>query len=102
VGKWVSSTSILFIINNSKNSHKVSRLHQGYFEGGVLVPLIIIGLVAPAIAEIGREASKLLMLTVGLAYADTIVAGLLAFFAGSIWYGLYEHTDPEEGLLGIP
>ena len=46
---------------------------------GFLIPLIIIGLVTPAIADIGRSAGKLLLLTVGLAYADTILAGLLAF-----------------------
>ena len=50
---------------------------------GFLIPLIIIGLVTPAIANIGRAASKLLLLTVGLAYADTIVAGLLAFATGT-------------------
>jgi len=53
---------------------------------GFLIPLIIIGLVTPAIADIGRGASKLLLLTVGLAYADTIVAGLLAFFTGNMFF----------------
>ena len=47
---------------------------------GFLIPLIIIGLVIPAIADIGRSAGRLLLLTVGLAYADTIVAGLLDSF----------------------
>lgn len=50
---------------------------------GFLIPLIIIGLVIPAIADIGRSAGRLLLLTVGLAYADTIVAGLLAYTTGS-------------------
>ena len=53
---------------------------------GFLIPLIIIGLVAPAIADIGRTAGRLLLLTVGLAYADTIVAGLLAFLTGSMLF----------------
>ncbi len=53
---------------------------------GFLIPLIIIGLVTPAIANIGRAASKLLLLTVGLAYADTIVAGLLAFVTGTAFF----------------
>lgn len=34
---------------------------------GFLIPLIIIGLVIPAIADIGRSAGRLLLLTVGLA-----------------------------------
>ena len=51
---------------------------------GFLIPLIIIGLVTPAIADIGRSAGRLLLLTVGLAYADTIVAGLLGYSVGSM------------------
>ena len=51
---------------------------------GFLSPLIIIGLVTPAIADIGRSAGRLLLLTVGLAYADTIVAGLLGYSVGSM------------------
>ena len=53
---------------------------------GFLIPLIIIGLVAPAIADIGRSAGRLLLLTVGLAYADTIVAGLLAYATGTMLF----------------
>lgn len=50
---------------------------------GFMIPLIIIGLVTPAIADIGHGAGKLLLCTVGLAFADTILAGLLAFGTGS-------------------
>ena len=53
---------------------------------GFLIPLIIIGLVTPAIADIGRSAGRLLLLTVGLAYADTIVAGLLAYATGTMLF----------------
>jgi Na+/H+-dicarboxylate symporter len=53
---------------------------------GFLIPLIIIGLVTPAIADIGKAAGRLLLLTVGLAYADTIVAGLLAFATGTMLF----------------
>ena len=53
---------------------------------GFLIPLIIIGLVTPAIADIGHSAGRLLLLTVGLAYADTIVAGLLAFVTGTMFF----------------
>ena len=53
---------------------------------GFLIPLIIIGLVAPAIADIGRTAGRLLLLTVGLAYADTIGAGFLAVLTGSMLF----------------
>ena len=53
---------------------------------GFLIPLIIIGLVTPAIADIGKAAGRLLLLTVGLAYADTIAAGLLAFATGTMLF----------------
>ena len=44
-----------------------------------IIPLIILGLVAPAIAEIGKEAGKLLLHTVLLAYGFTLLAGLLSY-----------------------
>lgn len=53
---------------------------------GFIIPLIIIGLVTPAIADIGHGAGKLLLVTVGLAFADTILAGLLAYGTGSLYF----------------
>ena len=50
---------------------------------GFMIPLIIIGLVTPAIADIGHGAGKLLLCTVGIAFADTILAGLLAYGTGA-------------------
>ena len=50
---------------------------------GFLIPLIIIGLIVPAISEIGQSAGRLLLLTVGLAYADTLIAGLLGYVTGT-------------------
>jgi len=60
---------------------------------GFLIPLIIIGLVIPAIADIGRSAGRLLLLTVGLAYADTIIAGLLAFGTGTMLFPMLIDTQ---------
>lgn len=60
---------------------------------GFLIPLIIIGLVTPAIADIGHSAGRLLLLTVGLAYADTIVAGLLAFVTGTMFFPMLIDTE---------
>lgn len=48
-----------------------------------MVPLIIVGLVTPAIADIGHAAGKLLVVTIVIAYVDTILAGLLAYGTGS-------------------
>ncbi|MBF1572230.1 MAG: dicarboxylate/amino acid:cation symporter, partial [Prevotella sp.] len=48
-----------------------------------MIPLIILGMVAPAIANIGSTAGRILLVTVVLAYADTVLAGLLAYGTGS-------------------
>lgn len=45
-----------------------------------VVPLIILGLVMPAIAELGKGAGKWLGVTAMIAYGSTILAGLLAYF----------------------
>ena len=50
---------------------------------GFMVPLIIVGLVIPAIADIGKGAGRLLIVTVILAYLDTICAGFLSYGTGS-------------------
>ena len=69
---------------------------------GFLIPLIIIGLVTPAIADIGRSAGKLLLLTVGLAYADTILAGLLAFFTGTAIFPALIDAQPSITVENVP
>ena len=50
---------------------------------GFMIPLIIVGLVTPAIGDIGRGAGRLLVVTVLIAYLDTAFAGLLSFGTGS-------------------
>ena len=50
---------------------------------GFMIPLIIVGLVTPAIGDIGRGAGRLLVVTVLIAYLDTVFAGLLSFGTGS-------------------
>ena len=49
---------------------------------GFAIPLIIVGLVTPAIADIGRGAGRMLALTTLLAYGSTVVAGLASFGVG--------------------
>lgn len=48
-----------------------------------LIPLIIVGLVTPAIADIGNRAGKLLLITAIIAYADTIISGYFSYFTGT-------------------
>ena len=44
-----------------------------------IIPLIIVGLVTPAIADVGRQAKRLLLLTAAIAYTATVLAGLLGY-----------------------
>lgn len=53
---------------------------------GFAIPLIILGLVAPGIAELGRGAGRLLGLTVLLAYGSTLFAGFLAYGSCALVY----------------
>lgn len=46
-----------------------------------IIPLLILGLVAPGIAEMGRGAGKLLIITVLLAYGSTLFAGYFSYFS---------------------
>ena len=47
---------------------------------GFSIPLIIIGFVAPAIADIGSRAGKMLLVTVLIAYGMTLFAGFSSYF----------------------
>lgn len=49
---------------------------------GFLIPLLIVGFVAPAIADVGGKAGKMLVLTAALAYAATTCSGLLGYATG--------------------
>lgn len=44
-----------------------------------VIPLIILGLIVPAIGNIGKEAGKLLLITTLIAYGSTIFSGLLSY-----------------------
>ena len=55
---------------------------------GFIIPLIIVGLVTPAIANIGKEAGRMLLITVAISYAATLIAGLMS-------YGVSVSTFPE-------
>lgn len=54
-----------------------------------LIPIIIVGLVTPAISEIGGRAGKMLLITVALAYAFTVGSGLFAYVFST---GLFPST----------
>ena len=70
---------------------------------GFIIPLIILGLVTPAISDIGKTAGKMVLITVAIAYGSTIFAGLLSYVTGASLFpgmisssALQKVTDAEE------
>ncbi len=72
-----------------------------------VIPLIIIGFVAPGIGDLGKGAGKLLGITTGIAYLSTILAGTFAYFVNRTLSGNFlkigelagKIANPEHGLL---
>lgn len=58
-----------------------------------VVPILVLAFVTSGIAELGKNAGKLLVYTVLLAFASTIVVGITVFFAGEAFLGsIISHT----------
>ena len=53
---------------------------------GFIIPLLILGLVAPGIADLGKGAGKLLLITALLAYGFTLFSGFFTYFASDLSY----------------
>ena len=53
-----------------------------------IIPLLILGLVAPGIADLGRNAGRLLLLTAALAYGFTLISGFGTYAAGRALFPL--------------
>ena len=60
---------------------------------GFVIPLIIIGFVAPGIADLGSGAGKILAQTTGIAYLSTVIAGSLAFVVDSALFPMLVSAD---------
>lgn len=61
------------------------------------IPLIIVGLVTVAIADIGKGAGKLLLITALIAYGATLFSGFLSYFTGvTVFPYLIESGVPPE------
>ncbi|MBR6932676.1 MAG: dicarboxylate/amino acid:cation symporter, partial [Bacteroidales bacterium] len=48
-----------------------------------IIPLLILGLVTPAIANVGKNAGKMLLVVIGIAYLSTIFSGFFAHLCSS-------------------
>ncbi|WP_090680026.1 dicarboxylate/amino acid:cation symporter [Myroides guanonis] len=46
---------------------------------GFAIPLIILGLIVPAISNLGKEAGKLLIITAAIAYGSTLFSGFMTY-----------------------
>lgn len=75
VGTMAKSAGIPLIIQIGATFNSIFGNFLGF-----CIPLIIIGFVVSGIAELGDGAGKTLGLTVLIAYASTLFAGLLAYF----------------------
>ena len=71
-----------------------------------VIPFIIIGFVTAGIADLATGAGKLLGVTTGIAYASTVIAGLIAFTVASVIFPSFIDPsvansigDPEAGML---
>lgn len=50
------------------------------------IPLIIIGLIIPAIADLGKGAGRLLLITTFIAYGSTVFSGFFTYFTGEAFF----------------
>ena len=54
-----------------------------------IVPLLVLGLVTPAIANLGKGAGKMLLIVVAIAYVSTVCAGLFSYISGNVLFPHY-------------
>lgn len=62
-----------------------------------IVPLLIVGLVAPGIADLGKGAGRLLAITAVLAYIFTLISGGSAYIVGTNLFPLLMNTSATIG-----
>ena len=92
-----------------ENVVKIFATFNGIFGNflNFVIPLIIVGFVAPGIGDLGDGAGKLLAVTAGLAYGSTIISGSIAYFTASTVLPKFlqegslvvDAANPEEALL---
>ncbi|WP_311777044.1 dicarboxylate/amino acid:cation symporter [Trueperella abortisuis] len=64
---------------------------------GFAIPLIIVGLIVPAIADLGRGSGKWLGITAAIAYASSLFGGFLTYFAAkAIYPSILSTTDKPD------
>ena len=67
---------------------------------GFMIPMIIVGFVAPAIADIGGRGGKLLVVTAAIAYIATFFARILSYLTGTLSFPSLIGGEQGMALLG--
>lgn len=67
-----------------------------------IVPLVIIGFIAPSITQLKTNASKMLGTMIGLSYASSVGAALMSMFAGFAIIPKLDIVSNVEGLKELP
>ena len=77
---------------------RVLKTFNVFFAGLLkfIVPLLVIGLVTPAIADVGKGAGKMLLAVMAISYFSTVCAGFFGYAAGSFTFPHYL----AKGLVG--
>jgi len=60
-----------------------------------IVPILVLGLVIPAITDVGRNAGRMLLVIMGLSYASTVAAGFWGYGMSVVLFPQYLPTGVE-------
>ncbi|MBQ0008633.1 MAG: cation:dicarboxylase symporter family transporter [bacterium] len=61
-----------------------------------IVPLLVLSLVTPAITETKNGAGKMLILTLAIAYASTVIVAFISYFSSNALFPLFVHPFDSE------
>ena len=64
-----------------------------------IIPLLILGLVAPGIADLGKGAGRLLLITALLAYGFTLFSGFFTYFTCDLSYPWLLNTSDKQSAV---
>ena len=67
-----------------------------------VVPLIVIGFIAPSITKLGNNASRMLGVALVLAYVSSVLAALMSMVAGFVLIPNLPFASQAEGLRALP
>lgn len=63
-----------------------------------IIPLLILGLIAPGIAELGRGAGRMLVVTTLIAYGSTVLSGFFSYgVCGAVYPHIIERSSSVAG-----